>query len=1268
MTSTHTYSFDQRKYLSEVLKPLDFDKSDFQARQTHIKNVLARYLNLKTVVALVGAGASIPIGYPSWNSFAEDILNKTKLEFPEKSEDIERYLKYVGDGKKEMSAQVLLEECERLYTTREGNKNKQSDEFRKKIRDYFEIFHKQFSTDKSFRGKKLTAQQKLSKEHNPYIALLKLPIRRFITTNYDFEIERALLAEKKIPNDLTNEEICSLDLDGQNGKCIVNLTSEKSFLQRSSYCEKLAQFPISRYEDSEYTVFHCHGRIDDINSCVVTEDDFQEWYLREKPECLPFRQTLDLTLGSNPILIIGYGLGDLDLTRWLRTIAANRPYDKVRNPLFCLNYIRDDDFKDYLDEKSGIYKPAKWRNEKEVEDECDALYLRYGLHVIPVYEKNGTLCDELIRLEAQWRDWWNGILMKPMFRKTPSQNFNESSYYHYKIDFSRSSRVITTIQEDLEKKLDELLKIDEENLSGLAIVVGDGGTGKSWSVQKYLQDKEKKAQEAGDNKKKFIFWSSYYANDVLTGIDRLIEYLEFYNRPSKNKTSPDHEYNNDADTSKYIDIEDRFEKLSYYLSENKDLIVVFDGIEKLLKPNKKKTEGESISPEIKRFFKIISEPKNHCKIILTTRLFPIDVLEAEDNEQISRGDLLRKRREDIEVKAPRCWSKDLLKNGFSNLITSKTEKKQEQKFSELCSLVDGHTLCISLIQGILEDFSDKTSALEKLEGILRDIGNTPIDRRIYRVIKTAINHLDDISTGENIFEKFIERISLFMHPVREDVARICYEDALGDKAKTKLTLENVLETLVKKNLLQEVFLEIEKTGNISFKGYIVHPLIRNYIYQNLHKSLFTSLPSIQLSGLTSAMEVVDPGSKERGVEISAKLFNKLCESARKPYESITEVKPVSPISQNDKKIYMDFCRGAYSILRSRFCANTVTRWGDYREYLKMLLNLYDTSRMVSEDVWKYNEPTSEGRKHTKSNLAPLYADEIAWIYNEIGLASIGMGNLLNAIPFREQGLEINKLIDRDKDGRYLFQSEFNLGVAYIHLGRLNFALNYLERAIEIGNKLDDTELVSRVKAYIALIKYLQGSLEEADQSFNDSYKGLGENPRAKGIFYCYHGELLLKLGKVTDAGNMISQSLHIGESCYYPDLVAYARLAKGNLLLRDGDSDEAQNEFNAALRIAKETKIRRLETGILSAMSRLSYHLNDSETARQKAVEALKIANEYSLCLHQTTGLIVLGKALIKSGQRDLGIAFLKSARTMSKSQSYFLRMNEANKELEKHS
>jgi hypothetical protein len=596
----HNEKGDKVIRLGEVLEELDFQASSFDERQKHIKNMLARYLNLRTVVALIGSGASIPLGYPSWTGFAENTLEKASefIKDEDFSGTIKRYLDYQKNERgNELSAQVMLGECERFWSEyinrqRERGNGDKLESFRDNIKAAFDGVHDKFSSRVGKEG--ISHEDKLDAKHNPYLALLELPIRRFITTNYDLEIERAILLKRNSSHPWRTGKKGDASIDD-----IIKWTEGKSFSQGKKYCDELAKFPLARYEGNQDMVFHCHGRIDEIDSCIITEKDYQQWYLKDDPPLLPFRQALDLTLSSNPILIIGYGLGDVDLMRWLRMITANRPEDKVRNPLFCINYI-----------SQGMYD-SKWKNNTDlIEAECDALYLKYGLHVIPVYEhetrpgaKKTTLCHALSDIAECWTDWWDGLSLKPKFRTTPTDNFRDTGYYHYEIDFEKSKHPIPSIQEKLKVKLERRIDSMKDKRPGLAVVVGDGGAGKSWSVQKYLKDKENQYR-ARNKKGEFIFWSSYYANDVLTGIDRLIEFLS---RPKRGRRGVERRNSNvpDIEVESNAAAEDRFEKLIRLLrkQKGKHVVIVFDGVEKLLAPDSSKTDGKSISPEVQKFFR-----------------------------------------------------------------------------------------------------------------------------------------------------------------------------------------------------------------------------------------------------------------------------------------------------------------------------------------------------------------------------------------------------------------------------------------------------------------------------------------------------------------------------------------------------------------------------------------------------------------------------------------------------------------------------------------
>ncbi len=1349
------------KYLGDLLSPLDFDNKSFEERQSHIEDLLCRSLNMRTVVAFIGSGASFPIGYPMWGQFAKDTFKLLKITlsttngeyenclaiklrnnplseheeavivdfasvfFPQSVKDgklledlateiktrVEKYIEFLGkrikknypdendekdlktlatnyneekiqdkinqfsaylDKKKskEIDFQSLFSECERLICSKERwEELRHAKFFRVIVESYFQI--KRYYTT-------LDNKDKLkAKEWNPYLALLDLPINKFATFNYDLEIERALL----FGNNKQKDKIYADKTKGEQIIKYVNSSNKiRSFSQKNKYCEDLVGFSVSGFEPKVNSVFHCHGRIDDTINCVVSEEDYQKWYLQEDDEkYTPFRQTLDIILESNPILFMGFSLSDSDFMRILRSISANRTGDKTRKPLFCLLYVRDSDFEN--NESCVNAENAKWTDEKELEDECTMLYIKYGLHVILVEEEKlnskddkpiEPTCHKLMELEEKAKEWWQGVTKKPKFRKFEINA--DKPYFHY--EFDEGAVEIIKFDDNLYKELDKALgfentpetpgshpekddefpelkppELKKYFAPNLAVVVGDGGTGKSWSVQQYLKSK---IRDGKISEQKTFFWSSYYTNDVLTGIDRLVDFFTEGKEDKADNPEWVDEILLNKDNPKY----GKFAFLKLIIDRNEDAIIVFDGIEKLLTPNTDNTEGESISPEVREFFKILTNRKVKSKIILTTRLFPSDILFNIDeiinnqtdydekrrflelkNNQIKRGKILS---------APRCWAELLNKGEYLKVNSDYVKSIGNNLFySNFCSLFDGHIFAIAIMRGILEGL-DKNKIGTKL--LLDNIIKTPMERRVNEVIKEAIAHLD--TPDSKIYKRFVERISLFMHPVRKEVAEICFNQiSENERISRSLTTDDVLNILVKKSLVQVVKINDDTR-------YVVHPLIRSYVFETLHESKFASLPGLQLPGVTSSKEVVDPGNKI-GQEVSLKLFEKLCKEAE---EKVSETKP---ISNENYLIASDMCRAAFSIMRSRFCTNTVARWGNYTKYIKKLILLSDTTKRVSKDHWDYNEPTSLGLKLSSAQIAPLYSDELAWLYNEIGIATYNMGYFIYSAAILGEGFEINRLIDREFEGRYTFQSNLNKGSVNLHYGKLDTAIEYLKKAHEVASKLNSDSLVGRVIGYTAMVKYLRGNLEEANSEFTMCYETLKDNLRAKSWFLIVHGELLLKLGKLDEAFEKIEQSRHIAESVYYPDLVAYAKLARANYYVEKDEHVKAQNDFQYVLQFAKERHMRRMEAGNLSGMSRLAEKLGDYSISVDRAVKALKISNEYTIRLHQTLSLKVLGIALINGNQhRNLGIACLKTAKRMAQKQEYFLRLNEIEEEL----
>jgi tetratricopeptide (TPR) repeat protein len=230
---------------------------------------LARVLDLKTTIAFLGSGCSRPLGYPSWEDLVQ-VESGHRLEGLNGKEAKEQAIRFVGAP----SILDLLDDQDTVYT------------------QVIQQFHR-YSTPPYSNPK-----------DNPYNELLDFTIRRFITTNYDTEMERALIERR-----------------GSGWT-----ENAKSFQQEDSRSSAL--FSLARGPKNEYMVFHCHGRLPapgqtKRNPCIVlTERNYKHWYLDENGSV--FRDALGVTLQSNPLLVLGYSFNDPDLARVFRDLSTQR--------------------------------------------------------------------------------------------------------------------------------------------------------------------------------------------------------------------------------------------------------------------------------------------------------------------------------------------------------------------------------------------------------------------------------------------------------------------------------------------------------------------------------------------------------------------------------------------------------------------------------------------------------------------------------------------------------------------------------------------------------------------------------------------------------------------------------------------------------------------------------------------------------------------------------------------------------------------------------
>ena len=1120
--------------------------------------MLARALNLGNTVAFVGAGCSIPLGYPTWRDLARELVEHTLEALGKLGRGTQAEVDRLAGIETRLESSESLPSETLMFFSSLCQRALDPGRFPGSDKPYEEFFAKRF------------ARSTRKPKHQPLHRLLELvTVKRFITTNYDLEIERALARKRGISKR-------ELGLDGEVGW--------RSFTQEPDDYGQLALFALARHEGVDNTVFHCHGRYDRPASIVATESEYQRWYLTEHGGAGPaFRQTIELLLGSNPILFVGFGMGDEDLLRPLRMFGAADLTRKHSRPIFAL-----------LSEEE---EEADW-------DRHQALYDRYGVNVIPFTSPDTSgqteaLCEALSKIRRHWRRWRKGWLEKPYLRKVQVVPSWPAPYRHYSLDMKDLENIGAG---HLDANLQELSRLVSEHR--VITLVGAGGAGKSWHAMRLLD----RLQQPPRTFEGLFFWSSYYADDLLTGLDRALNYMD---------PKGEHEGS-------------RIERFRSCIRQRAYLLI-FDGFERLLRETDTPGESEPDNKGVENWLEVCRDPTSKATIVLTSRLWPY----ADGTEGVYRYKIPRMRAGDIEDSRP-----------FDRL--------EKHNVSALCSLLGGHAYGLSLAGRLLlrSRHKDRGSAVRLL---LRRLSDVPPNARVSRMIRIGVNSVDRQARGLAL--PFLQRLAVFMSPVGESTARICHDLAGQELEASGQCLDRVpaLQELIAKLVKMRLLFKIARPENESREPvYSVHPAVRSYIFTRIHRVDTDLLPNFTLPGFTSGTAAVYPGSP-RSAEIVKAVFNRLYRDGEKACDA------------GEVQEARDLCRSALGVARSRMEANTAARWTTYDDYIQAGLKLVNLAKRVSPEVWSFAERRSFSSIEDEDG--PLYADELAWLYNDIGLTLCAEGAMQDTYAVWEQGYEINKVIASEAGGgQYNVQSQLHFAHTFIERGMLAEAEEYLEETKRLNHALGDQDYAARIIGYGGLIAHMQDQLAESDKLYEEALKYWEDdrrNARAQSMFLYLRGELNSFMGKFEKANESIQSSRAIAEAGHCPDLVAYADTSRGNLHRLQDQPVEAGHAYAAALREARRIGIRKLEADVLAEQALLSLSIGDTEAARRRAMASLRIANELALGLKQTNALYALGLATLASGPRRLGLDYLRHAKTLADNQDYWLRARQVEKKLQ---
>jgi len=323
--------------------------------------------------------------------------------------------------------------------------------------------------------------------------------------------------------------------------------------------------------------------------------------------------------------------------------------------------------------------------------------------------------------------------------------------------------------------------------------------------------------------------------------------------------------------------------------------------------------------------------------------------------------------------------------------------------------------------------------------------------------------------------------------------------------------------------------------------------------------------------------------------------------------------------------------------------------------------------------WETNSmwySVSEGPTKYLSKDGILYADELAWLYNEYGLSAYCQGALHDAYARFRVAQDINGVAERGTCGPRWIQSEMNLGLVELERGHLSRAGYHFKDAVCIASGVKDPEVAARARGYLGLVQHLSGDYSNAERLYTESIGNLTKvgNFRGLSIFTRHRSNLFRLRSKYPEARRDIDESISAAETGRHTDLLHYSRVAAANLYRATAEppmsKHTSETVMESALYFARTVGLPKLEADIASVRGMIALDQGDTQFAAQLAIKSLGIASLFGMRLRLTGSLVFLGRVTRMRGELQTAVNILRSAIELAKQQSYVLQLEKAEREL----
>jgi pimeloyl-ACP methyl ester carboxylesterase/Tfp pilus assembly protein PilF len=262
---------------------------------------------------------------------------------------------------------------------------------------------------------------------------------------------------------------------------------------------------------------------------------------------------------------------------------------------------------------------------------------------------------------------------------------------------------------------------------------------------------------------------------------------------------------------------------------------------------------------------------------------------------------------------------------------------------------------------------------------------------------------------------------------------------------------------------------------------------------------------------------------------------------------------------------------------------------------------------------------------------------------------LATGSLVVAEDYLRKAQEAGQHID---DQSIVAVSTHYLGQVREKLGDFIQAENYFQQALQLAQQADAIEVMGGVLVNLGVLSARQGQSDEAERYWNQAldYAGQGQEHENVCAILSNLGALATIRGDYSKAKLYYEQGLATATKWRHEHRMPSLFINLGNLLQKQGDITQAKELYEKALALSRKLEYVFEISVSLQHLGELAQYNGDYSQAREFYKESLKLAQQSHLKSRMSRVLASLGEVLWLGGDIERGTTRLSEGLILARS------------------